>query len=240
MLSGTTSVRFRPLTVFRIIPCHFTLHISDDAKLPPAICHSPACPVARADDQCWSINFVADNLFSGRLRIAALVFIKQDQEENREVMMKNKIAKIITVFFILILLYLFVQYIKPAVFIKNETDNVVYIYTLQSEDGREPTPEELERWKGSIKLQPQQQVKISVLAENLFTDKRIRFSNGWYMGLAETRTNYNTQGFIVDSTQGHCEIYISIHQTDFTLSNGTKGFCYKKLRPVSTQYGENE
>lgn len=169
-----------------------------------------------------------------------MVFIKQDQEENREVMMKNKIAKIITVFFILILLYLFVQYIKPAVFIKNETDNVVYIYTLQSEDGREPTPEELERWKGSIKLQPQQQVKISVLAENLFTDKRIRFSNGWYMGLAETRTNYNTQGFIVDSTQGHCEIYISIHQTDFTLSNGTKGFCYKKLRPVSTQYGENE
>lgn len=202
--------------------------------------HSLVRPVGTAADQCLSMNFVTDNLFSGRLRIAALVFIKQNREENREVMMKNKIVKILTAFFILILLYLFVQYIKPAVFIKNETDNVVYIYTLQSEDGREPTPEELDRRKGSIKLQPQQQVKISVLPENLFTDKNIRFSNGWYIGLAETRTNYNTQGFIVDSTQGHCEIYISIHQTDFTLSNGTKGFCYKKLRPVSAQYGESE
>lgn len=56
-------------------------------------------PVTRADDQYWSMNFVTDNLFSGRLRIAALVFIKQNREENREVMMKNKIVKILTAFF---------------------------------------------------------------------------------------------------------------------------------------------
>lgn len=152
----------------------------------------------------------------------------------------KRIIMVVTIFIVLGIISITVFYfVKPSIFLYNNTNKIIYVYSSESTYGVEPNEKEVEeiiKMKPDV-IDPGETLKLAPSILSLLK-KNIRKDTGWRIG---GRYSFNSAGgggqaFMLTRASGVCSVLITINDNKSELEEIEKSYCYKKIKPFKDSY----
>jgi hypothetical protein len=111
----------------------------------------------------------------------------------------------------------------------NKTDQIVYFRSLQYlVTGQALTNDELDRWKITWPIQPQEERKFLVSFSTLVSPNWMHFNTGWRIGSHTNNPSSASHLFYLDRHEGSCQMKIEIYDESYKVIPKETFYCYKK------------
>ncbi|MBK5145380.1 hypothetical protein I2494_16960 [Budviciaceae bacterium BWR-B9] len=132
--------------------------------------------------------------------------------------------KFLVILSIALLIIFYFSRLAPTIYLHNNTNNDLYIYTMQHTGSMEPTLEELQQLKRINVIRPNEQLSLPV-SISYFEDSEL-FSK-WKIG-SQSGNGGSIMAYINDS-KGVCALEVFIKENSIEVTDKKAIYCAQKV-----------